>query len=113
VLVRGDHGTSPPGGPVRPGIHRASAGGPAVTWWDPAVLDLDIEEQAPIRQQRILEAAPDGVAAASSEQDYNQWKTARNEAILGASRPSMSVQTVTQASRTAVVPAAGLQVVVP
>ena len=76
VLERGDQGTSPPGGPVRPGLHRASAGGPAVTWWDPAVLELDVEEQAPLRQQRILEADPDGVSAAASEEDYARWKAA-------------------------------------
>jgi ATP-dependent exoDNAse (exonuclease V) beta subunit len=100
VLERGDQGGSPPGGPVRPGMHRASTTGPAVTWWDPAVLRLDIEEQAPLRQQRILEADPDGTAAAVGEEDYTRWKTGRDEVLLRASRPSMSVQTVTRLSRT-------------
>jgi ATP-dependent helicase/nuclease subunit A len=58
VLDRGPEGVSPTGGSVQPGLHRPSVGGPAVTWWDPAVLQLDVEEQAPLRQQRILEPDP-------------------------------------------------------
>jgi ATP-dependent helicase/nuclease subunit A len=100
VLERGDQGRSPPGGPVRPGMHRASAATPPVTWWDPAVLRLDVEEQAPLRQQRILEADPDGTAAAASEEDYKQWKRGRDEVLMLASRPTTSVQTVTRLSRT-------------
>ena len=56
VLDRGPEGIPPAGGSVQPGLHRPSADGPPVTWWDPAVLQLDVEEQAPLRQQRILEA---------------------------------------------------------
>ena len=100
VIERGEQGTSPSGGPVRPGVHRAGSDGPAVTWWDPAVLDLDVEEQAPLRQQHILEADPDAVSAAASEEDYTRWKVSRDELLSGAARPSMSVQTVTKVSRT-------------
>jgi ATP-dependent helicase/nuclease subunit A len=100
VLERGEQGSSPSGGSVRPGVHRTGADGPAVTWWDPAVLDLDVEEQAPLRQQRILEADPEGVSAAASEEHYTYWKVSRDEVLSGASRPSMSVQTVTKVSRT-------------
>jgi ATP-dependent exoDNAse (exonuclease V) beta subunit len=64
-------------------------------WWDPAVLQLDVQEQAPLRQQRILEADPDG----TSEKSYAAWKAAREEVIVTASRPSKSVQTVTKLAR--------------
>ena len=68
-------------------------------WWDPAVLALDVEEQVSLRQQRILEADPDGTASAASEENYARWKLARDEVLARASRPSISVQTVTAASR--------------
>src|SRR5262249_6041885 len=95
VLDRGSEGIPPPGGSVRPGLHVSSACGAAVVWWDPAVLRLDAEEQAPVRQQHILQADPEGAAAATGEQMYTQWKAARGETLARASRPSMAVQTVT------------------
>jgi ATP-dependent helicase/nuclease subunit A len=102
VLDRGPEGMSPAGGSVQPGLHRPSVGGPAVTWWDPAVLELDVQEQAPLRQQRILEPDPDGTAAAASEASYAAWKSMRHEILAGASHPSLSVQTVTMLARTEV-----------
>jgi ATP-dependent exoDNAse (exonuclease V) beta subunit len=56
---------------------------------------LDVQEQAPLRQQRILEADPDR----TSEKSYASWKAARDEVIVSASRPSKSVQTVTALAR--------------
>ena len=64
-------------------------------WWDPSVLRLDVEEQAPLRQQHILQADPQGEAAAAGEQMYAQWKGAREETLTRAAHPSMTVQTVT------------------
>jgi ATP-dependent helicase/nuclease subunit A len=95
VLDRGDQGTPPVGGSVAPGLHCPGENGPPVVWWDPAVLTLDVQEQAPLRQQRILEADPDG----TSEKSYACWKAARDEVIVSASRPSKSVQTVTALAR--------------
>jgi ATP-dependent exoDNAse (exonuclease V) beta subunit len=95
VLDRGSNGVPPPGGSTRPGLHLSSAGGPPVAWWDPDVLRLDVEEQAPLRQQHILQADPAGAAAAAGEQMYAQWKSARGETLARASHPSITVQTVT------------------
>jgi ATP-dependent exoDNAse (exonuclease V) beta subunit len=58
-----------------------------------------VEGQVPLRQQRILEPDPDGTAAAASEASYASWKTARDEILASASRPSLSVQTVTTLAR--------------
>jgi ATP-dependent helicase/nuclease subunit A len=99
VLDRGSEGIPPPGGSVRPGLHQSSAGGPPVAWWDPAILRLDVEEQAPLRQQHILQADPEGTAAAAGEQMYARWKSVREETVDRASRPSISVQTVTSLAR--------------
>ena len=95
VVERGPQGSPPARGSVRPGLHRPIADGPPVVWWDPAVLSLEVEEQAPLRHQRILQADPDGTAAAASEENYAAWKAAREALLAQASCPSMSVRTVT------------------
>ncbi len=99
VLYRGTDGVPPDDGSVRPGLHQPRAGGPPVTWWDPALLQLDVDEQLPLRQQHILEADPGGTAAAAGEGSYARWKVARSDAIAQASSPSLSVQTVTALAR--------------
>ena len=81
VLDRGPKGMPPPGGSVRPGLHPPIAHGSEIVWWDPAVLELDVEEEASLRQQRILESDKDGAAAAASEENYARWKLARDEVL--------------------------------
>src|SRR5262245_13263722 len=123
VLDRGPEGIPPAEGSIQPGLHRPSAGGPPVTWWDPAVLQLDVEEQAPLRQQPgapqqdgrlatqpaiiapraarcMMGCSPleharlqSGNEAAASEASYANWKTAREEILASAPHPSLSVQT--------------------
>ncbi len=56
---------------------------------------FDVEEQAPLRQQHILQADPGGAATLAGEQMYAQWKSARGETLARASHPSITVQTVT------------------
>jgi ATP-dependent exoDNAse (exonuclease V) beta subunit len=59
------------------------------------VLTLEVEEQAALRHQRILEANPNSAAATASEENYARWKTEREALLVRASQPSVSVQTVT------------------
>jgi ATP-dependent helicase/nuclease subunit A len=99
VLDRGPESTPPAGGSIRPGLYAPNADRPQIVWWDPAVLELDVEEQVSLRQQRILEPDPDGMTSAESEENYSGWKRARDEALVAGSRPSISNQTVTAASR--------------
>jgi hypothetical protein len=66
-----------------------------VAWWDPSKLQLDVEEQAPLRHQKILEADAGSIAAAQSEQSYKAWSDERERLLGGASTPSLSVRTVT------------------
>jgi ATP-dependent exoDNAse (exonuclease V) beta subunit len=70
-------------------------------WWDPTILALDVEELAPLRHQRILEADADGAAAAESERNYATWKTQREALFAKASEPSLFVETVTSLVRSA------------
>jgi ATP-dependent helicase/nuclease subunit A len=94
VLERGPEGMPPAAGSVRPGLHRPVDNGPPVVWWDPAKLMLDVEEQAPLRHQRILEMDPEGAAAAAGEKSYAAWREARRALLARASQPSLSVRTV-------------------
>jgi hypothetical protein len=84
-----------------------AAGGAPVVWWDPAVLALEVEERAPLRHQRLLEADTDGAAAAESQRFYAAWKTGREALLATASEPSLSVQTVTSFARSAATRVAG------
>jgi ATP-dependent helicase/nuclease subunit A len=98
VLDRGPEGQSPPGGSVRPGVHRPTADGPQVVWWDPAVLPPEPEEHAPLQHQRVLELDTDG-AAAASEANYLSWRERREAVLTRASLPTLKVQTVTSLAR--------------
>jgi ATP-dependent helicase/nuclease subunit A len=101
VLEREPKGDPPALGSVRPGLHHPIADGPSVVWWDPAALSLDVEEQAPLRHQRILQADPDGTVTTESEKNYSDWKLALETLLMQSSRPSMSVRTVTSLARAA------------
>jgi ATP-dependent exoDNAse (exonuclease V) beta subunit len=98
MVDRGPDGHPPAIGSVRPGLHRPTADGPPVVWWDPAALALEVEENVALRHQRILEV-DDGVTAAASEQNYAAWKMEREDLLAWASQPSMRVQTVTSLAR--------------
>jgi ATP-dependent helicase/nuclease subunit A len=99
VLDRGPQGHPPAEGSVRPGLHRSKADGPSVVWWDPAALVLEVEEQAALRHQRILEVDAEGITAAASEESYAAWQMEREALLAQASQPSMLVQTVTSLAR--------------
>ena len=101
MLERGPKGKLRAGGSVRPGLHVPPQSGAPVVWWDPTILALDVEELAPLRHQRILEADADGAAAAESERNYAAWKTKREALLAQASEPSLHVQTVTSLVRSA------------
>lgn len=98
VLDRGIDKVSTPEGPVRPGLHFLRENGAPVAWWDPGSLTLEVEEGAPIRHQRLLEAEGGGVGS-ESERDYVAWKEAKAELVRRAAEPSLVVQTLTTAAR--------------
>ena len=62
---------------------------------DPSVLSLEVDEHGALRHQRILEASSDRTGNTESERDYGAWKNRRARLLNEASRPSISVQTVT------------------
>ena len=64
--------------------------GPSNVWWDPSALTLEVEEQAPLRHQRILEVDAAETAAIESEQDYTAWKRARTDLLILGPRGPLS-----------------------
>jgi ATP-dependent helicase/nuclease subunit A len=101
VLARGPKGKAPAAGSVRPGLHVSAAGGAPIVWWDPTILQLEVEELAPLRHQRILQADADGDAAKESVRNYAAWKAERETLLTNGSKPSLLVQTVTSLVRSA------------
>lgn len=98
VRDRGESGSAPVSGSVRPGLHRPQPNAPVV-WWDPAILELEVDEVAPLRHQRILESDPRGSEASASELNYAAWLRSKAAVAAAAGHPSLTVKTVTAAAR--------------
>jgi ATP-dependent exoDNAse (exonuclease V) beta subunit len=80
---------------VQPGLHVAQGRTHGVVWWDPRALELDKQEEAGLRQQRIL-AADEGGAATEGERASGAWEARRSNLLDRGSTPSLRVQTVTE-----------------
>src|SRR5207248_7950328 len=62
---------------VKPGQHRAQAGGHEVVWWDPGALRLNVGGNFGLRQEDILaDAGPD-----DGLDRYHAWQRSRENAI--------------------------------
>jgi ATP-dependent helicase/nuclease subunit A len=78
---------------VKPGRYDAVATH-GVVWWDPRALELDKQEEAGLRQQRMLAADEQGMAA-EGERASEAWEARRSNLIERGSMPTLRVQTVT------------------
>jgi len=80
---------------MRPGIHAFEGEhGYAVTWWDPATLNLDVQPTYGLRREELIarDAAP-GVVDRGSEA-FARWRVSREAAVEQGSRPTHRVLTV-------------------
>ncbi len=66
---------------VRPGLVRSEAGDQPVVWWDPSVLDLDVEEEVGLRQQRILQADEGERHSEAGIRAHAEWQARRGEML--------------------------------
>jgi hypothetical protein len=97
VLERPDRDT-PGADTVRPGLHRLGAspdGDYAVTWWDPRCLALDVKPLLGLRRRELIED-PGGDVVEADRRRYDDWRAERQLALDRGSRPSISVQSVTE-----------------
>jgi ATP-dependent exoDNAse (exonuclease V) beta subunit len=97
VLERTDQASRSTGSSVRPGLHRPATGAHTVVFWDPAALDLDREDDAGQRQQKILAVDDRGVVAKEGIEQHAAWRRGQDAAIARGARPSLVVRTVTEA----------------
>ncbi|HEU0033844.1 MAG TPA: UvrD-helicase domain-containing protein [Kofleriaceae bacterium] len=99
VLSRGPDVERTAADAVCPGLHVPRAGSHRVVWWDPRVLDLDRSIGGGMRQRQILEADETGELATASIAAHADWQARRTHALAAGARPSLDVQTVTQAAK--------------
>jgi ATP-dependent helicase/nuclease subunit A len=81
--------------PVRPGRLWPRAGTQPVVWWDPSVLELAVQHDVGLRQQRILEADEAGTVAEAGERAQADWQRARAERLARGGDPSLTSIPVT------------------
>lgn len=82
--------------PVRPGIHRPEAGSHAVLFFDPHALALGKDDEAGLRQQKILSPDSEGKGD-ESQARYDRWAAARTHTLTEGGRPSVAVITPSEA----------------
>jgi ATP-dependent exoDNAse (exonuclease V) beta subunit len=81
---------------VKPGLHRAQAGGHDVVWWDPGALKLSAGGSFGLRQEEILaEGGPDDGLAR-----YREWCRAREQTIAAGERMEFHLLTPSDAGGT-------------
>lgn len=98
VLERPDDVGRDARGAVRPGLHRPAVGEHRVVFWDPHVLDLDREDDAGLRHQKILAKGP---AGEQSLEEHAAWEARRAASRAAAAAPSLRARSVTEASEAA------------
>jgi ATP-dependent helicase/nuclease subunit A len=102
VLERSERANRDSAGSVMPGLHVAQAGTHGVVWWDPLALELDKQEQAGLRQQRILAADERGIAAEEGNRGHSEWQARRASLLERGSKPTFVIQTATGSKDAAV-----------
>ena len=87
--------------PRRAGEERGGGTEFSVVWWDPRVLKLGAEAPLGIRRPELIvrDVKPDIVESGLAA--YESWRQRREQTIAAGSQPSVTVQTVTQAAKTA------------
>jgi len=96
VLDRPVRAEIPPQSSVMPGRHVPRAGDHRVVWWDPQALELDVEHQLGLRQQRLVEAAEQAQSSEQAARDYERWRGRREQTLAAGATPLIAVEAVTR-----------------
>jgi ATP-dependent exoDNAse (exonuclease V) beta subunit len=99
VLERPDKAQRDKRSAVRPGLHLPQAGSHQVVWWDPKVLKLRADQDAGLRQQRILAVDAALGHDMESEREHDAWQKLRADAIASGSVKTHRVEIVTARSK--------------
>ncbi|HZF47386.1 MAG TPA: UvrD-helicase domain-containing protein [Polyangiaceae bacterium] len=98
VLERPAKAEGDPFTSVAPGLHAPKVGTHTVAWWDPRALELDKEQDAGLRQQRILQADEGESASNASERAHAEWQAKRKKVLEAGAVPALIVRTPTEIS---------------
>ena len=79
---------------LRPGLHRPGAGSHDVVWFDPAILDLSVEDRDEGLEDALLR--PTMSEAARGLEDYAEWRELRDRKVESGSKPTIHVQRITE-----------------
>jgi ATP-dependent helicase/nuclease subunit A len=77
---------------VKPGFHRSESGDYSVLWWDPATLDLNVQENFGLKHVQLLKAEG---SSDQSLKEYEGWRAGRREVVTSAANPSAEVIRIT------------------
>jgi ATP-dependent exoDNAse (exonuclease V) beta subunit len=79
---------------LRPGLHRPENGRHEVVWFDPAILELKVEESDEGLEDGLLR--PTTSEPARGLEDYSKWRDKRRAKLELGSRPTLRVQRITE-----------------
>jgi ATP-dependent exoDNAse (exonuclease V) beta subunit len=81
---------------VAPGRHRPRAGAHRVVWWAPEALELDVEENVGLKQQRLLTADDEQVRSQDGVRAHEAWQAERRRVRAAGGTASVRVVTATE-----------------
>ncbi|HTY56807.1 MAG TPA: UvrD-helicase domain-containing protein, partial [Candidatus Binataceae bacterium] len=81
---------------VAPGLHRPAVGEHQVVWWDPSLLELDVQETMGLRQSKLLAADENGVRSESGIRRHDDWRERRAASLKAGAVPTIRVAIATE-----------------
>jgi ATP-dependent helicase/nuclease subunit A len=86
---------------IIPGLHKPLNGTHRLVWWDPASLNLDVDEAMGMRQRRLLEADESGKVSQEGVHAYEEWFAQRESVLRRGGAPFLRLETATDLARLA------------
>jgi ATP-dependent exoDNAse (exonuclease V) beta subunit len=81
---------------VAPGLHAPEQGTHTVVWWDPATLELNVEERVGLRQQMLLAADDKRQRSEEGVRAHAAWVAEQGRTRAAAAVPWVEVVTATE-----------------
>lgn len=83
-------------GSVSPGLHTPESGTHKVVWWDPSVLDLDVQSQGRSRLTSLLTLDEEGGRSQQGIAAHEEWQKERMRSRTAGEKPEWTVVTATE-----------------
>lgn len=85
-------------GSVSPGVHQPQVGDHEVVWWDPTVLDFNVQSQARSRLTTLLTQDEETGRSQQGIRDHEAWQNERLRIRAIGEKPNWNVVTATEQS---------------